>query len=180
MKNAGFLGMIILIFAGFILPGGPPLLRVSLRMNPRAGHGAIPAHLQMLAKRNGRILSRTSGDSAFQFALPVPPQRDSLDLFCAAPGMDTLFLFTGVPADSPLSLLFPCEPDTTAAGDILCPKCQREDQVYPMVYGEPIVIKRHFDTAGKVSYERLPEKEEPADTVVRAARFYCRRDKINF
>ncbi len=179
IRNSRWLAIFtVLGFVSFVAT--PPVSGV-LRVNPKTSSMRIPAKLQLLAKVNGQVAGKAFPDSSGRFQLSLPPVKDSLfDVFCVAPGLDTLFLRSVPAAATALPLLFPCEPDTTASGEIVCPKCRREDQVYPMLYGDPIVITRHYDTTGKVSYERTPGKEPQTDSVVRAARYYCRRDRITF
>ena len=176
--------LLLLLIAGFIPPTGWSSFHGVVIANPKLALRPVPSKLTILLKGNGRMLTKTTAGSGGTFIMSFPPGKDSVyDFFCSTGGPDTIFLksLAGPATDSTgLTLLYPCEPDTTAAGDVICPKCRNPDQVYPVVYGDPIVITRHFDTSGKVSYEQTPKAPAPVDTLAHAARYYCRRDKITF
>lgn len=186
MKFAGYrpLFFLLLLIAGFMPPAGLSSFHGVIIANPKIASRSVPPTLTVVLNGNGRMLAKTTAGSGGSFTISFPPGKDSVyDFSCTTGGPDTLFLksVTGTGTESaPLTMLYPCEPDTTASGDIICPKCRKEDQVYPVVYGDPIIITRHFDTAGKISYEQTPKTPAPVDSPMHAARYYCRRDKITF
>jgi len=143
--------------------------------------------VKILVKTDNKIVKTTMTNSYGYFRLKLNPEKsNSFDLYYVDPDFtrDTLFLKSYTNFEISIltdSFSIPTQYIKDEVGNIKCPKCQRTDNVFHIVYGEGIIKRAivNSDTMWTNIFEE--EKIYYASTCIKGLlNYYCTRDKIKF
>jgi hypothetical protein len=157
-----------------------------LRKNPKDS-SAYVERISIFVKGDNKVLARAISDDKgnFEFTF-TPKQEKSFDFFCYGLGIDTVLIasFKNFASDAAdITFYIPGLRKRNAFGKTICPKCNKADKVYEIVYGDG--IPDHFEDETKVykpnANPKIIDGGYYAGTcIVGVAKFYCDRDRVEF
>jgi hypothetical protein len=142
--------------------------------------------IQIFVKFKGDILQKALIDTAGNYSLDFLVghlDSETYDFYITSLGIDTSLIrcirqFDGEEVTWNFKLPYPY---TKKSGKIVCPKCQKTDLVYPIVFGkavETIRLVGHDTIRSKVLSGKYYEGTCVQNHLSPA--FYCDRDKVKF
>ena len=171
------------LFLGFKPLTSPVNINGHIKTNPKDTSLYI-GFLTIFVKANKKTLAKSSTDAKGNFKMTFTLGKEKpFDFFCTGIGIDTLFLasITTFDSDRPdMTFYMPIEIRKNILGKVMCPKCKRTDEVYPIEYGAPTYIS-FIDKNGDTTYSPIYKgKYQAGNCTVTPGRYYCDRDKIKF
>jgi hypothetical protein len=141
-------------------------------------------YLSVFVKGDSKILARATTNEKGKFNLSFTPGKEkSFDFYCAGIGVDTIILasFTKFESDNPeMTFFIPSIVKRNALGRAICPKCHKADKVYKIEYSDSPVTTVHINKSGDTIYSQIYRGVYQESCVVKAAKFYCDRDRVKF
>lgn len=142
--------------------------------------------VSIVLKQDGKITasSPSAPDGKYSVDLTLEHNIKCVDVFLTGIGIDTLYIASYYPSFTEgyrLDIRLPLE-HTKKGGKVICPKCTRGKDVFPIVYGgdpKTVEIIPGKDTI----YSPVVHGKYYAGTCIRSAfspGWYCDRDKIKF
>jgi len=172
------------LLLGFKLLTNPVHLAGHLKKNPKDTSAYVEG-IAVIVKGDNKILAHTFADRQGNFELIFTPNKEkSFDFFCFGVGVDTM-LFSSVrtfDSDTPdITFYIPALRKKNALGQMLCPKCNKADKIYKIIYGDGMPIKREISESGDTTYSSIVNGRFYAGTcLVGIPKYFCDRDKIKF
>jgi len=161
----------------------PSTIKGRVQKNPKDNRGYVEG-ISVLAKVEGKIVSRTNTDSEGNFLLTFAESTSkAIDLFGVGIGMDTLLLFSGANGQvnvNNLRLYLPALVKKNVVGRAYCPKCRRTDKVYKIRHSLSPVYVRKISSKGDTTYLPIYKGYYQEDDMDMVATYYCDRDKAKF
>jgi hypothetical protein len=155
-----------------------------LKINPQETSAYVNG-IAVIVKGGKKTLAHTFADSQgnFEATLTVGKEK-SFDFFCFGVGIDTM-LFGSVRtfnSDKPdLTFYIPALRKKNLLGQMFCPKCNKADKVYKIVYGDAMPIKIEVSENGDTTYSNIVNGHFNAGTcLVGVPKYFCDRDKVKF
>jgi hypothetical protein len=175
-----FIGTLFLSFKPLT---NPVFIKGQVKRNPKENSGYVE-YVAVFVKGGNKVLAKTVTDDKGNFELSFTPEKEnSFDFFCNAVGIDTMLLASIKAFESDtaeMTFFIPREPKRNKLGRVVCPKCNRPDMVYKIVYGDNPIVVRHISNSGDTTYSPLYKGTYQESCTVQPARYYCDRDKVKF
>lgn len=140
--------------------------------------------LYLFVKADGKIIIGEYIDTDRHYDISfIPENQQSFDFFVTGFGIDTIFLKSYTKFESDLitwDIKLPSD-YRKQFGQIICPKCSKTDQVYPIIYGKQIVQQKIVN--GDTTYTNIVNKKYYTGTCIHSLlspNWYCDRDRIKF
>lgn len=174
------------LLLGFRLLTNPVTITGHLKKNPKDS-SAFVERVSIFVKGDIKVLAQTISDNKGNFTLTfTPKQEKSFDFYCRGLGIDTILIasFKSFESDTPDILFYiPGIRKKNPLGKTICPKCNKADKVYKIIYSDG--IPDHFDDDTKVHKQNenpnIIDGEYYAGTcIVGVAKYFCNRDKVEF
>lgn len=142
------------------------------------------SYIVVLVKGDNRILAKTITDSNGDFQLSFTTnEENSFDFYCTSVGIDTMLLASVKKFEkdnSEMTFHLPAKPVKNKAGEVLCPKCKKEDKVFQIIYGDNPIVVRQISISGDTTYSPFYKGKYYEDCSEQPAKYYCDRDKVKF
>lgn len=141
----------------------------------------------VFVKSDNKILAKVLTDNKGDFKLTFTPENQkSFDFYCTGVGLDTILISSvkTFESDTPeMTFYIPGLRKKNSLGKTICPKCNKADKVYKIVYSDG--IPDHFDDDTKArkpnTNPNIIDGEYYAGTcIVGVAKYFCDRDKVEF
>ena len=174
------------LLLGFRLFTNPITITGHLKKNPKDSSGFVE-WVTVFVKSDNKILAKVLTDNKGDFKLTFTPENQkSFDFYCTGVGLDTLLISSvkTFESDTPeMTFYIPGLRKKNSLGKTICPKCNKADKVYKIVYSDG--IPDHFDDDTKVrkpnANPNIIDGEYYAGTcIVGVAKYFCDRDKVEF
>lgn len=174
------------LLLGFRLLTNPVTITGHLKKNPKDGSGFVE-WVTVFVKSDNKILAKVLTDNKGDFKLTFTPEnKKSFDFYCTGVGLDTLLISSvkTFESDTPeMTFYIPGLRKKNSLGKTICPKCNKADKVYKIVYSDG--IPDHFDDDTKVRKQNanpnIIDGEYYAGTcIVGVSKYFCDRDKVEF
>lgn len=172
------------LLLGFNFLTNPVHITGHLKRNPNDTSAYVEG-IAVIVKGDNKILAHTFADRKGNFKVTFTPNKEkSFDFFCFGVGIDTMLFGSVRTFDSntpDLTFYIPALRKKNFLGQVLCPKCNKADRVYKIVYGDGMPIKMEISSIGDTTYSSIVNGHFYAGTcLVGIPKYFCDRDKIKF
>jgi hypothetical protein len=141
--------------------------------------------LHFFVKADKKIMAKTVIDTARKYSLNfMPSEETSFDFFITGFGIDTILLksYRTFPSDIiTWNIELPIK-HKKVLGKAVCPKCDKTDLTYPIVYTDPPLVQQTIKN-GDTIISCIVNNKYYADTDVHgllSPNWYCKRDKVKY
>lgn len=147
-----------------------------LKKNP-ADTSASLSKATIFVKGNNKVLAGATSDRKGNFNIDFLDQHEpSFDFYYTNAEKDTLLLLSTrtFKSDEPeITFPVPATVKKNKAGQVICLKCKKADKVFKIIYADGVPGNPDDQLSSG-------NREIYAGRIIRLARYYCSRDKVNF
>jgi hypothetical protein len=172
------------LLLGFRVFTNPVYITGHLKRNPKDTSAYVEG-IAVIVKGDNKILAHTFVDRQGNFEITFTPAKEkSFDFFVFGVAVDTVLIGSVKTFDSDtpeMTFYIPALRKKNFVGQMLCPKCNKADKVYKIVYGDGMPIKMEISESSDTTYSSIVNGRFYAGTcLVGIPKYFCDRDKIKF